>query len=240
MAHPESSANNDAFPIALARRLTRNYGPLRALDTIDLTVRSGDFLTIFGPNGAGKTTLLKILATIMRPSSGTLSLFGLDPAREPDAVKRRIGLIGHAGYLYGGLGARDNLIFFARLYDLPSAADRADAALEQVGLADRARDAVRTYSRGMQQRLAIARALIHDPALLLLDEPFTGLDQHASVSLRKMLRGLHGAARTLVMVTHHLDEGLDVSTRVAIMSYGRIAHEESTANLTRSSLGGPS
>lgn len=216
--------------------LTRNYGPLRALDAVDLTLRKGEFLTIFGPNGAGKTTLLKILATIMRPSSGTLSLFGLDPAREPEAVKRRIGMIGHAGYLYGGLGARDNLIFFARLQDLPDAALRADAALERAGLADRAGDAVRTYSRGMQQRLAIARALIHDPALLLLDEPFTGLDQQASVSLRKMLHELHRAGRTLVMVTHHLDEGLDVSTRVAIMSWGRIAHEEAAAGLTRESL----
>jgi len=224
-----------AAPVA-ARGLSRRYGPLRALDGVDLDIAPGEFLTIFGPNGAGKTTLLRILASLVRPTGGSLSIFGLDPKAAGDQVKRRIGLIGHNGFLYGGLTARDNLRFYARLYDLDEIPRRCDALLEEVGLADRADDPVRTFSRGMQQRLSIARALIHDPDLVLLDEPYTGLDQHASRTLRGILEQVRGRGRSVVMVTHHLDEGLEVSTRVSIMSRGRFAFESPTRDLSHAGM----
>jgi len=235
MARPDAVLPVTPPPVH-ARGLERRYGALRALDHVDLTLARGEFLTIFGPNGAGKTTLLKVLASLVRPSAGVLSVFGLDPHAFPDQVKRRIGLIAHSGFLYGGLTARDNLLFFARLYDLPGAAARVEGMLDEVGLSDRADDPVRTFSRGMQQRLCIARALLHDPDLVLLDEPYTGLDQHASRLLRGILEQVRGRGRTVVMVTHHLEEGLGLSSRVAIMTRGRLSWESAAASLTRDAL----
>ena len=219
-----------------AAGLTRVYGPVRALDDVDLDLERGEFLTIFGPNGAGKSTLLKVLACLVRPTAGRLSIFGLDPRAASDTVKRRLGLIAHAGLLYGGLSARANLLFYARLYDLADPARRADEMLEEVGLSDRAGDLARTLSRGMKQRLSIARALIHDPDLVLLDEPYTGLDQHSSRTLRGILETVRGKGRTVVMVTHQLEEGLHASTRVAVMSRGRVAWESPAGGLTHESL----
>jgi heme exporter protein A len=235
MPGPDAASAAPIFPVVV-HGLSRSYGPVRALDEVDLTLRQGEFLTIFGPNGAGKTTLLKILAGLVKPTSGSVTLFGLSPRDHPDAVKRRLGLIAHAGLLYGGLTARDNLRFYARLYDLKAPDARADALLDEVGLADRAGHLVRGFSRGMQQRLSIARALIHDPDLVLLDEPYTGLDQHASRMLRGILDQVRGQGRTVVMVTHHLDEGLQISSRIAIMARGRIAWDAPTASLSREAL----
>jgi heme exporter protein A len=235
MARPDAVLPGTPPPVH-ARGLQRRYGALKALDHVDLTLARGEFLTIFGPNGAGKSTLLKVLASLVRPSGGSLSVFGLDPRAHPDQVKRRLGLIAHSGFLYGGLTARDNLLFFARLYDLPGSAARVERMLEEVGLSDRADDFVRTFSRGMQQRLCIARALLHDPDLVLLDEPYTGLDQHASRMLRGILDQVRGRGRTVVMVTHHLEEGLGLSSRVAIMTRGRLAWESPAASLTRDAL----
>ena len=235
MSVPEPRGGQTPPPIMI-RGLTRRYGPLRALDGVDLTLDQGEFLTVFGPNGAGKSTLLKVLAGLVRPTSGTVLLFGLNPRTEPDAVKRRLGLIAHTGLLYGGLTARDNLRFYARMYDLPGAYGRADALLSEVGLAERADHLVRGFSRGMQQRLSIARALIHDPEIVLLDEPYTGLDQHASRMLRGILEQVRGRGRSVVMVTHHLEEGLEVSSRVAILSRGRLAWESSTTSMSRETL----
>jgi len=231
MPAPEEHA-----PILKATGLTRRFGPRRAVHSVDLGLEAGDFLTILGPNGAGKSTLLKMLACAIRPTAGSLALFGLDPRVAPDPVKRRLALIAHAGYLYGGLGARENLIFYGRLYDVAQPARRADAMLEEVGLSDRAGDPVHTLSHGMRQRLAIARALIHDPDLVLLDEPYTGLDRQASRTLREILRTVRGRGRTVVMVTHHLEEGLEAGTRVAIMTRGRIAWEAPAAGLSRDTL----
>lgn len=235
MAGPDKPTAR-ASPLVNASGLTRRYGPTRALDGLDLRLEQGDFLTIFGPNGAGKTTLLKTLACLVKPTAGSLSMFGFDPRVQPDMVKRRLGLIAHSGLLYGGLSARDNLIFFARLYDLSAPGRRTDAMLDEVGLRDRADDLVRTFSRGMQQRLSIARALIHDPDLVLLDEPYTGLDQHASRMLRGILEQVRGQGRTVVMVTHHLEEGLEVSTRLAIMIRGRLAWQAAAGRLSRDAL----
>ena len=229
MAQPETD------PVRAAG-LRRRYGPIEALDGVDLTLRRGEFLTLLGPNGAGKTTLLKALASLLRLSSGTLRLFGLDPRIDPEAVRSRTGFIGHTGLVYPGLSATENLKFYARLYDVAQPADRVRSLLAEVGLSPRADDPVRTFSRGMVQRLAIARALVNDPDLVLLDEPYTGLDQHAARMLRRQLDIVHGSGRTVLMVTHNLREGLELGTRVAIMDRGRFLFDEPAAGLTCDAL----
>ncbi|MFQ5701198.1 MAG: ABC transporter ATP-binding protein [Acidobacteriota bacterium] len=233
---PQPTGTPPGMPAVRARGLTRLFGVRRALAGVDLELRAGEFLTIFGPNGAGKTTLLKTLSTLLRPSSGTFSVFGTDPRHHPELVKRRIGLIAHSGYLYDGLTGRDNLLFFARLYDVEDSGARVEALLRQVGLQERAADPVRTYSRGMRQRLSIARALVQDPDLILLDEPYTGLDRHASRMLRGLLEHFRGRRRSVIMVTHHLEEGLALSDRIGIMVDGRIVLDTPTRGLSRESL----
>jgi len=219
-----------------AKDLRRSFGALPAVDGVDLTVGPGEFLTIFGPNGAGKTTLLRLLCGLLKPTGGEIRVMGLSPSANEKAVKGRIGLIAHTSFLYGGLTARENLLFYARLYGLKDAASKVGARLKEVGLAERADDAARTYSRGMQQRLTIARALLHDPEVVFLDEPYTGLDQQASRMLRGLLQGIRGRGRTVLMVTHNLEEGLELSTRVAIMSGGRMVADRPAAGLSRGDL----
>ena len=238
MGSPDTSGSPPAShdPAVLARGLVRRYGPRKALDGVDLSLDRGEFLTIFGPNGAGKSTLLKAIASLIRLTAGSLAVFGLDTTAAPERIRRRLGLIAHSTFLYGGLSARDNLRFFARLHDVPDPRRRADAMLDRVGLAERADDLVRTFSRGMQQRLSIARALLHDPDLVLLDEPYTGLDHHASRALRGMLEQVRARGRTVMMVTHHLEEGLELSTRIAIMTSGRLAFEAPAGGLSRAAL----
>lgn len=203
--------------------MVKAYGPVRALRGVTLSVESGESLVIFGPNGAGKTTLLKIIATLVRPTSGTLRVFGGNPFAD-GRLRRTLGVVSHHSYLYGGLTASENLVFTGRLYGVPDAANRAEALLATVGLASRAQDLVRTYSRGMVQRLAIARALMHDPPLLLFDEPYTGLDRHAAGMLTALLERLRGF-RTLVMTTHSIEQGLALADRMAILVNGVLAYE---------------
>jgi len=205
------------------RDITKSFGPVRALRGVTLTVARGEALAIFGPNGAGKTTLLKIASTLMRPSSGQVLLFGADPSQAPH-LRRLIGMVSHHSYLYPGLTGLENLLFTARLYGLPDAASRADALLNAVGLGDRGDDLVRTYSRGMTQRLSIARALVHDPQILLLDEPYTGLDRQAAAAFTELLRAMRGA-RTIVLTTHSIEQGVALSDRVAILVDGVVAYE---------------
>jgi len=219
-----------------ARGLVRRFGATIAVAGVDLEVRPGEFLTIFGPNGAGKTTMLRVLCGLLKPSEGGLKLLGLSPAKDGADVRRRIGFIAHSSFLYGGLTARENLLFYARLYNLNGAAARVSALIEQVGLTERADDPVRAFSRGMQQRLTIARALLHEPEVVFLDEPYTGLDQQASRVLRSLLEGVRGRGRTVLMVTHNLEEGLELSTRVAIMRRGLVVEDRPAAGLTRESL----
>ena len=196
---PDGAGDRAAAPAIEVRRLVKSFGHQVALRGVDLAVAEGEFLTLFGPNGAGKTTLLRIVASLTRPSAGTVLLRGQDLGKAAAALRRRIGLISHNPLLYGDLTAEENLRFFARLYDLAGGAARIDAVLEQVGLAIRRRDPVRTYSRGMVQRLAIARAILHDPDIMLLDEPYTGLDQDASAMLDAVLKQIAAQGRTVVM-----------------------------------------
>lgn len=210
-----------AVPALAVDDLARAYGPVRALRGVTFALGAGEVLAVFGPNGAGKTTLLRILAGLIRPDRGQVRIGGRPLTRADAAQRRRIGLISHASLVYDGLTALENLEFYGRLYRLPDPTAAARRALEQVALAERADFAAGTMSRGMLQRLAIARALLHDPELVLLDEPFTGLDQRAAGTLRDQLARLREGGRTAVLVTHNLDEGLELATHVAIQVAGR-------------------
>lgn len=213
-------------------RLWKSYGPVDALRGIDLKIEKGEFLTLFGPNGAGKSTLLKILSTIIKPSSGKVSIDGIDLSSADEDARKRIGVISHKAFLYGNLSAKENLLFFGKLYDVPNLNARVDELLTEVGLGHRANDMVRTFSRGMLQRLTIARAIIHNPAIILLDEPYTGLDQHASKMLTNLLKKLHTKDRTIIMTTHDINNGLFISDRVVIQISGKIVFEDRSSNQT--------
>ncbi len=206
-----------------ARALTRTFGHLKALDAVDLDLRRGETVAVFGPNGAGKTTLLRILTSTLRPTSGTVRIAGLDPRVDERRTRRLLGMISHQTLLYDELTARENLLFFGRLHGADSPEQRATALLESTGLALRADDPVHTFSRGMQQRLALARCLIHDPEVVLLDEPFTGLDPHSATTFRTTLDTLRTRGRTLLVVTHDLARGLELCDRWMILAQGRIA-----------------
>jgi heme exporter protein A len=214
---PEPAA---AVPALEVRRLARSFGAVRALRGVDFALEPGAALTVFGPNGAGKTTLLRIIAGLLRAERGEVLMGGRPFVRADAAQRRRIGLISHASLLYDGLTALENLVFYGRLYGLPDPGAAARRALDAVGLAARAGSAAGTMSRGMSQRLTIARALLHDPDIVLLDEPFTGLDQAAAASLRGQLTRLRAERRTVVLVTHNLDEGFELATHVAIQVGG--------------------
>jgi len=200
-----------------ADNLRHAFGPVRALDGVSFTLSAGHTLALFGPNGAGKTTLLKVLAGLVRPDAGRAQVEG---------GRRAIGWIGHQSYLYGHLTVRENLLFWGALYDVPRAelAARVDELLRRLSIADRADVPVRVLSRGQMQRVAIARALIHDPQVLLLDEPFTGLDLAAAAEFRALLAELAGAGRIVVLATHNVDEGVELATDVAFQVRGRFLH----------------
>jgi heme exporter protein A len=230
--------NADHTPTIEIRGLTKAFGHQVALRGVNLTVTKGEFLTLFGPNGAGKTTLIRIVASLARPTSGAVRLWGTDLSKASTSLRRHVGLISHNPLLYGDLTPDENLRFFARMYDLPDAQARIDAVLEQVGLTARRRDPVRTFSRGMLQRLTIARATlcVHDPAIMLLDEPYTGLDLQAADMLRQVLQELAASNRTVILTTHNLEQGLEMSDRVAILHRGRVAWDGSRAGIDLSEM----
>lgn len=213
-------------PAVEARGVEKWYGALPAVRGIDLALARGEFLTIFGPNGAGKSTLLRMLCGAVRPTRGAVLVCGMDVGGEDDGWRRRIGLLSHQTFLYPGLSAAENLDFYARLYSLPDRRVRVEDALRQVELLDRRDDRARTFSRGMQQRLALARTLLHDPEVVFLDEPYTGLDPHASALLRAVLDRLKDGRRTVVLVTHNLSQGLEQADRVAVQVGGRWVSDE--------------
>ncbi|MFQ5875884.1 MAG: heme ABC exporter ATP-binding protein CcmA [Dehalococcoidia bacterium] len=213
------------------RGLSKSFGNKTALRDVSFSLAEGEFLTIFGPNGAGKTTLIRILAALSKPSSGTVRLAGLDLRDGAAALRRRIGVVSHQTFLYGDLTVEENLKFYGKMYDVSHLERRVREVIERVGLAHRLHDPVRTLSRGMQQRLSIARALIHDPAIMLLDEPYTGLDQHAAEMLREVLASLAAEKRTVIMTTHNLERGLQLCGHVAILVAGRIAYQEKKASV---------
>ncbi len=206
--------------------LTRRYGERVALDGLTLSLQPGRTLVVFGPNGAGKSTLLRMLCGAVRPTRGAVRIGGVELGGDDDGWRSRIGLLSHQTFLYPGLSAAENLDFFARLYSLSDRRTRVMDGLRQVGLLDRANDRVRTFSRGMQQRLALARTLLHEPDVVFLDEPYTGLDPHASAMLRGVLDRLKDGRRTVVLVTHNLSQGLEQADRVAVQVGGRWVSDE--------------
>jgi heme exporter protein A len=206
--------------------VVKSFGPHVALAGVDLSVEAGEFVTLMGPNGAGKTTLLRILATLARPTSGTVRIAGLDPSQAGEQVRRQIGFLSHRTLLYDDLSAEQNLRFYAQLYDLEKGEDRIEALLKQVGLAGRRHDLVRTFSRGMQQRLSVARAVLHRPGVLLLDEPYTGLDPDAAQVLTDLLGELAEEGATVLLTTHNLERALAVGRRVVVLSRGRLVHDQ--------------
>lgn len=205
-----------------ARHLAKSYGDRQVLDDVSFKLEQGQCLALFGPNGAGKSTLLKLLSLLVRPTDGELLLGGVKVGDDQDALRRRIGVLSHQPFVYDALSARENLVFYGRLYGLARPAERADELLRQVGLELFAGDPVRTFSRGMVQRLAIARALLHEPDLLLLDEPYTGLDQSAVGMLNETVDRAKEAGTTIVLISHDFAEGLRAADRAAILHRGRL------------------
>lgn len=203
------------------KKLTKVFGDRKALDKVSIEVPEGAFLSIFGPNGAGKTTLVRTLATLSRATSGTVLVAGFDAKEEPDKVREHIGLISHNPMLYPDLTAMENLMFTAQLYGVVNAEERVRELLRAVELDHRRFDVVRTFSRGMTQRLSIARALMNDPDVVFLDEPYAGLDPHAVEIFDGLIEQLRDG-RTFIMVSHDLQKGFDVCTHALVLARGRV------------------
>ena len=212
-------------PPIRAEGIWRSFGGVPVLSGVDLAVDPGEALVLLGPNGAGKTTLLRVLALLLRPDEGRLVVFGAEARSAPPAVRGRIGFVGHESFCYPDLSAAENLAFYARLFAVPDAPARIAELLAWAGLDAVARRPVRVYSRGMAQRLALARALLHRPDLLLLDEPFAGLDPQAVGALQARLLALRTAGHAIVLTTHDLERAAPIATRVAILHRGRVAWE---------------
>jgi heme exporter protein A len=211
--------------------LAKSFGSNLALGGIDLAIERGKTLAIFGPNGAGKTTLIKILATIMKPSAGEILIDGLSLKESAQKIRQRIGVVTHQTFLYGNLTAYENLKFYCRMYGLTNFKQRIYEVTAMVGMEPRLYDKVNTLSRGMQQRLSIARALLHDPAIMLLDEPETGLDQQATSMLWTTLKKEESGRKTIILTSHSLERGLAVCDQVAILNRGKLACQKPSKGL---------
>ena len=222
------------------RGLVKAFGFLPVLRGLDLSIERGTFLALLGPNGSGKTTLMRILGGLSKPTAGQVAIGGWNLPQEAGAVRAQLGVVAHQPLLYDELTAAENLRFYGRLYGLrPEAlAERVPVVLARVGLAQRAGDVVRTFSRGMQQRLAIARAILHEPHVLLFDEPYTGLDQDAAQMLDLLLQDVARDGHTIVMTSHDLNRALNLSTRVAILSRGKIGYTEASSAIAPGAFAG--
>ncbi len=214
------------------RKLVKHFGAKPVLRGLDFSVKEGEFVALVGPNGAGKTTFLRVLATLARPSLGSVSIAGFQLPGQAAGVRRNLGVVSHLPLLYGDLTAEENLRFYGNMYCVPELHKRIEEVLVLVGLFIRRNDLVRTFSRGMQQRLAIGRAVLHDPAVLLFDEPYTGLDQEACDMLDQILRDVAGRGRTVVMTSHDLGRVQDLASRFDVLTHGIIA-----ASITPTGLG---
>ncbi len=210
-------------PAIEVRRLTKSFGNNLALNGIDLSVETGRTLAVFGPNGAGKTTLIKILASIMKPTAGDVYINGFNLKDDAEAARSCIGIVSHQTFLYGNLTAYENLHFYSRMYDVADYKQRLKQVASMVGIQNRLHDRVNTLSRGMQQRFAIARALLHKPDIVLLDEPETGLDQQAIAMLWDLLKEDDEKKRTVVFTSHSLERGLNACDDLIILNKGRVA-----------------
>ncbi|MFL5479939.1 MAG: heme ABC exporter ATP-binding protein CcmA [Gemmatimonadaceae bacterium] len=212
-------------PIVEVAELTREFGRRRAVVGVSFALSAGECLALFGPNGAGKTTLLRVLAGLLRPTSGDARISGIPLPGGPPA-RARVGLISHRNMLYEALSARENVAFAARLYGVSDADERVEASLQRMSMLERADAPVRSLSRGMQQRVSIARAMVHSPQLVLADEPYSGLDESGARALTTLLRELRSSGTAVIVVTHNLSEGLSLATHAAMMQRGRFIRYE--------------
>ncbi len=227
---------SESTPAIEVSNLTKHYGEVLAVNDISFSVSKGELFGFLGPNGAGKTTLLKILATIMNPTAGKLMVFGQDVKDEPEATRRRIGVVSHQSFFYSSLTIYENLEFYARMYGIVNHDKRIREVIAMVGMTSRLQDRTHTLSRGMQQRISIARALLHRPEIVLLDEPETGLDQQALAMLWQVIQQDSAGRRTILMTSHNLERGLEVADRLVIMARGRLVHDCAARNITAGTL----
>jgi heme exporter protein A len=208
-----------------AQGVTKLFGDRYALRGIDLQVSRGEHLVVFGPNAAGKTTLLKILSTLAKPSSGNVWLDGIGIRDKPTQIRRKVGLVSHQTFLYDDLTVYENLKFYGKMYDVPNLESRIREVVSWVQLESRLYDRVGTLSHGLQQRASIARAILHNPSILILDEPEVGLDPHVSTVINDVLNGNNSNSRTVVITTHNLERGLELSDNVIILDGGEIVYQ---------------
>jgi heme exporter protein A len=223
--------NAPAPPAVRVTQLVKTYDERPILRGLNFALPRGQYVALMGANGAGKSTLLNLLSLLTTPTSGNVELFGESGRQGGVQLRRRIGVVAHQPMLYRDLSARENLMFFARLYGLERPQQRVNELLDRVRLADRANDLARTFSRGMVQRLAIARALVHDPQLILADEPFSGLDVPSSRMLEDLLASLHAENRTILLANHDVDQTLRLAQRLIILRRGQVALDDAVQNL---------
>ena len=218
------------------KKLIKRFGLKTILRGLDFQVQPGEFVALLGPNGAGKTTFLRILASLSRPSLGNVKVAGYSLPNESAQVRAKLGVVSHLPLLYPDLTAEENLQFYARMYGIKNYTSRITEVLQLIGLENRRKDLVRTFSRGMSQRLAIARAILHEPEVILFDEPYTGLDQDASEMLDDVLRTVASHGRTVVMTSHDLIRAEALATRFDVLSRGVIQASATRDELQKTNL----
>lgn len=217
-------------PALDSKEIEKKFGYSYAVRNVSLQVRRGEFVALFGSNGAGKTTFLKVAAGLMRPTRGLLAVEGFDIGKQPEEARRRIGFLSHNTFVYRDLSPLENLRFFCRLYGVSYSEEKLIELLDRVGLKRRANDPVRAFSRGLQQRVGIARALLHNPSVILLDEPYTGLDANAVQTLNGMLDEAMASGKTIILTTHDLEQGLRAATRALILDRGIVVHDSAAGD----------
>jgi heme exporter protein A len=227
---------NESGAVVATENLSRAFGRRKAVDDVTLSVHAGNTLALFGPNGAGKTTLLRVLSGLLKPTSGSARIGDTKLPGGP-AVRRTVGVISHHTLLYEALTARENVEFTARLYGVRDYRGATERALGRMKILDRADSPVRSLSRGLRQRVSIARATVHDPHVILADEPFTGLDLLGAAALSNLLNDLREQGAAVILVTHNVDEGLSLATQAVIMNRGRIVSSDATATMDKSTFG---
>ncbi len=215
------------------RGLVKKFGFKTALRKVDLFLKKGDCLALFGPNGAGKTTLIQTLCSLMRPTAGKVVIAGFDTRYNSAALHQLIGVIAHDTFLYSDLTAAENLVFYGRMYNVSRLNEKIEKLINLVGLSAYTHDQVQTFSRGMKQRLSVARAIIHDPAILFLDEPYTGLDQQGIEDLKQLLMKFRNQGKTIILTSHNLSRGLELCNQAAILNAGVLIYQEDIANIKK-------
>ena len=227
-----NSHSNPPYSIE-ARGVSKKFGYKTVLRDVNVSLKRGESLVLFGPNGAGKSTLIQILCSLLQPSSGSVRIAGYEVRNKREESRKMIGFMSHQTFLYPHLTAYENLKFFGLMYGTPHLNARTKEVLNIVGMDDYKNETVQTFSRGMQQRVSIARAIIHDPLLLFLDEPFTGLDQQGCEVLTKLILTFRDQGKTVIMASHQLQLGIELCGRAAILKSGKIVYMQDVAHITK-------